>query len=191
MRVVAIGGEPATGKTTLVRSVIEKLGSCRPFSSKGEKTTIRGLQFSTAKVMILGIYELGETFAGTDRFSMAVMPDAIRFFRFLSESKDYEGWTILFEGDRLFSETLLRVLAELPLDLRIFVLTAPPEVLEERHRERGDSQSSTWLAGRKTKVDRLAASFPHIQLSALCPESTSQAVQSVLQAARGEMPALN
>ena len=94
MRVVAMIGEPASGKTTLMERFIGSMGDGRKFKYK----KLRGIDFSSSKIIVLGEYFTG-TFAGTDRLSMAVQPDVESFIR--KAKRKYPEYTIVFEGDRL------------------------------------------------------------------------------------------
>ena len=82
MKVIAIGGEPGTGKTTLMWKLIEQL---KPEPKFSEFKLVPYHQKDN--VYILGKYEEGETFAGTDRMSMSVQPEAIKFLATLPNSK--------------------------------------------------------------------------------------------------------
>ena len=69
-KIVAVGGQPGTGKTTLFRKYME---------SKSWKTVepaklVSAMYNEELDLYILGKYQEGETFAGTDRLSMAVQP---------------------------------------------------------------------------------------------------------------------
>jgi ABC-type multidrug transport system ATPase subunit len=75
MKVIAIGGEPGTGKTTLMRHLITRLG---PFE-KHYKDFSLVPYLSSGEVCILGKYQDGETFAGTDRMSMSCQVNVCDF----------------------------------------------------------------------------------------------------------------
>ena len=94
-RILALGGKPATGKTTLLRDVIN---TYKPYI-KFNFGLVRGMYFSKHSLYIIGIYDKS-VFSGTDKLSMAVQPDFIRFCSKITDGK------ILFEGDRLLTKTL-------------------------------------------------------------------------------------
>jgi len=91
MKCVAIGGVPATGKTTLMTNIINLLQPTKQFKFG----LLRG--YIKENVSILGVYKIGDVFGGTDKLSMAVQ-------------KDYETYIdkvimdCIFEGDRLFTK---------------------------------------------------------------------------------------
>ena len=73
MKCVAIGGEPATGKTTLVKEILKdqqmqdyKFG------------LLRGHLLESLNLLVLGIYN-NDTFCGTDKLSMAVNSHFLKF----------------------------------------------------------------------------------------------------------------
>lgn len=152
MKLIGIVGEPATGKTTLVRAVLKRLGNeYTPFKYR----LVYGRQYPSG-LFVLGIYRDGEMFGGTDRLSMAVQPDAIRFLK-----KVPDHATVLFEGDRLTRAGFLRAAGE---GLLLFVLEASPSEKEKRHRQRADSQKPTFHRSRATLVQRIASDFPSQRL---------------------------
>jgi uridine kinase len=144
MKVVAIGGNPGSGKTTLMKRILNhyqlepKYESYKlvPYLQKGN-------------VYVLGKYEDGEVFAGTDRMSMAVQPEAIKFLSTLSANS-----VVLYEGDRLFTASFLEDCVD-KYDLSIIHLATTEDVREERYKERGSNQNETWLAGRESKINNI------------------------------------
>jgi len=95
-------------------------------------------------ILVVGKYEQEQVFAGTDRLSMAVQPD----FDIVLESRQYN---LMFEGDRLFIEKNLQKLCE-QYDTRIIMLSASENELRQRHAQRADDQSDTFLKSRQTKI---------------------------------------
>jgi len=67
MKVIAIGGEPGSGKSTLMKEIISKYNWLKVYD---EVKLVPYLQYDCN--YILGKYDDGETFSGTDRMSMAV-----------------------------------------------------------------------------------------------------------------------
>lgn len=158
-QVIGIGGLPATGKTSLMREIIARCGP----SYDWQFNLLRGHTYDALPVTVLGIYDDGQTFAGTDRLSMAVLRDARRYVWHYSRDAGMRLHTILFEGDRLFTHKFVAGIRSLPsVDLKLYMLKAQPDVLAARHAAR-DRQGESWLAGRKTKLANLCQSFPDIQ----------------------------
>jgi hypothetical protein len=70
-KVIAIGGEPATGKTYLVRALIPALGPSHDF----KYGLIQGTFHPCTGTYIVGKYKEGDVFAGTDKLSMSAQKD--------------------------------------------------------------------------------------------------------------------
>jgi len=148
-KLIAVGGSPGTGKTTLFRKFMEDYN----WVTVEPKKMLPALYCEELDLYVLGKYEDGETFAGTDRLSMAVQPVATEFVK---ETKS----NILFEGDRIFNQSFLEMCMELPnTDLQVVFLKVPKPLLEQRYKDRGSEQSETFLKGRETKYSNLLSNF--------------------------------
>ena len=148
-KLIAVGGSPGTGKTTLFRKFMEnkKWIECEPAK------LISAMYNEELDLYILGKYQEGETFAGTDRLSMAVQPEIHKWL-------ETNNCNILFEGDRIFNQSFLEFAMGLPnTDLQIVMLNAPKSVLEQRYKDRGSDQSEQFLRGRETKYNNLLSNF--------------------------------
>jgi hypothetical protein len=112
---------------------------------------------------ILGKYvNDGNVFQGTDRLSMAVQPDADKFFSSLAYEMNVENESInvIFEGDRLFNGKMLDSLASMiPNDLKILILTVKDSTLDQRHIDRKDDQDDKFKNSRKTKISNIMSSL--------------------------------
>lgn len=147
-KIIAVGGSPGTGKTTLFRKFMERY----EWEKVEPKKMLPALYCKELDLYVLGKYEEGETFAGTDRLSMAVQPIATEFVKETASN-------ILFEGDRIFNQSFLEMCMGLPADLQVVFLKAPKEVLQQRYQDRGSDQSETFLKGRETKYSNLLSNF--------------------------------
>ena len=144
-KILAVIGRPGTGKTTLFREFIKT----NEWERKELVKLVPSLYNETLDLHILGKYEDGEVFAGTDKMSMAVMPAAIDFVMSTTSN-------IIFEGDRLTSSKFFNFLSELPdTEFKILVVTTDENILAERYNERNSDQSEVFLKGRATKISNI------------------------------------
>ena len=147
-KLIAVGGSPGTGKTTLFRKFMEKF----EWEKVEPKKLLPALYCKELDLYILGKYEDGETFAGTDKLSMAVQPVATEFVKETTSN-------VLFEVDRIFNQSFLEMCMGLPADLQVVFLKVPEATLKERYAERGSDQSEQFLKGRATKYSNLLSNF--------------------------------
>jgi hypothetical protein len=146
---VGIIGEPATGKTTVMREVLKRLGDDYTLF---KYRLVVGRQYAKRGLYVLGIYHDDELFGGTDRLSMAVQPDAIRFL-----SKVPDKATILFEGDRLTRAGFFQAAGD---RLTLFLIETSAPEKSRRHTARHDTQPEQFHRSRATLIDRIAHTFP-------------------------------
>ena len=147
MTVIAVIGQPTSGKTKLLKDIISELGvsqNCEPlplFKCQKHKD-----------ILIIGRYPENETFGGTDRLSYGTIS---KFQEFINEQvKHYRH--IIFEGDRFTNNV------EWLLDnhnAKCYLLTVDEEEEKRRHESRGDTQNEKWLQGRRTQMNNLQKNF--------------------------------
>ena len=148
-KIIAVGGQPGTGKTTLFRAFMEG----HNWEKVEPKKMLPALYCKELDLYILGKYEDGETFAGTDRLSMAVQPVATEFVKETTSN-------VLFEGDRIFNQSFLEMAMGLKdVELQVVYLKVPEDMLKQRYADRGSDQSETFLKGRATKYSNLLSNF--------------------------------
>ena len=148
-KLIAVGGQPGTGKTTLFRKFMEG----KTWIEVEPAKLVSAMYNEEMDLYILGKYQEGETFAGTDRLSMAVQPEMQKWIQ-------THNCNILFEGDRIFNQSFLELCMGLTnVDLQVVYLKAPKEILEARYKDRGSDQSEQFLKGRETKYSNILANF--------------------------------
>lgn len=148
-KIIAVGGVPGTGKTTLFRKYMED----KQWVETAPAKLVTAMYNVDKDLYILGKYDDGETFAGTDRLSMAVQPP-------LQEWIASHNCNILFEGDRVFNQSFLEFCMGLPnTELQVVYLKAPKDLLEQRYKDRGSDQSEQFLRGRETKYSNILSNF--------------------------------
>ena len=108
-KLIAVGGQPGTGKTTLFRKFMEG----KTWIEVEPAKLVSAMYNVEMDLYILGKYQEGETFAGTDRLSMAVQPELQKWIQ-------THNCNILFEGDRVFNQSFLEFAMGLPnTDLQV------------------------------------------------------------------------
>jgi hypothetical protein len=158
VRILALIGVPGTGKTFLMRRLIQALGGIRATDRDG-LCNFHLVGEADAEVMVLGKYEEGDIFGGTDKLSMAAQADAESLVK---EALSEGVKALTFEGDRLGNESFFEHCSKVG-ELRVVVIKIEPELLRQRRENRsfevGKEQNATWLQGRETKVSNLEKTF--------------------------------
>lgn len=149
MKIIFIIGEPGSGKTTLMRRFMEEVGGFEPHFKEYPLIDYH----RSGDIFVLGKYEEGELFAGTDRLSMACQPNAVKF---LSELRDES--VVLIEGDRLGNRSFIEDCFSKYPTLIVYLKTSS-DTREQRFSERGSDQNEQFLRSRETKLKNLRSNF--------------------------------
>jgi adenylate kinase family enzyme len=149
MILLCVFGAPGCGKTTVMRELKKSLGLFWTQVKSGQVVWEQSGDYA-----ILGKYDEGDTFAGTDKLSMSCQPHVVKW---LSESNgDYKA--VLLEGDRLCCQSFFEEAAAIKgvklVPVMLCCLTS--KELDRRRTERGSNQDPTWLKGRMSKIRNLA-----------------------------------
>tara|TARA_R100000654_G_scaffold15890_1_gene33696 strand:+ start:484 stop:936 length:453 start_codon:yes stop_codon:yes gene_type:complete len=129
---------------------------------------VRALYNAERNLYIIGIYD-NSTFSGTDKLSMAVQPDFINF-------TNKTGATILFEGDRLFNQSLFD-----KVNCEKIVIQTTDETKEARHKKRNDSQSEQFKKSKKTKIQNILQNNSVTILNNDAQEEHNAALKHIIQ----------
>lgn len=143
-KVTVIIGEPATGKSTIMKNLIINHGPWK------YDPTIKYIpcHWQTPDKCIIGRYDdMDHQFPGTDRMSMACQQYAINFI------SDHSNTNFILEGDRLGNKMFLWALRDMGIDLWVLRIWLRPELLSVRRQER--DQSEKFLKSRTTKINNL------------------------------------
>lgn len=148
MRLVYLIGDPGVGKTTLMRGLIDRLATT---TSLREAPIAHEVLWQAGTLVGAHLGRPRDWFGGTDALAMSIQPVA-------------EGWLaghpfplVLGEGDRLGNGKFFQAMRTAGVDLVVVHAHCPADVAEARRTERGSRYHDAWLAGRLTKVTRLAA----------------------------------
>lgn len=151
IRFVMLVGEPATGKSTLIRELM----GCLATDWELRTPTYVPHHFSpTLQTMVLGRYDDKlQKYPGTDRMSMAAQPHVLSYVRSAIDS----GYCsrVLCEGDRLGNRSMIMALKAMPLDLRVIRMCVDPDVLARRRASERFDQNGKFWASRFTKLENM------------------------------------
>ena len=148
-KIVAVGGVPGTGKTTLFRKFMESL----TWENQEPEKLVSAMYNKEHDLYVLGKYEEGQVFAGTDRLSMACQPMVEKFITNTTSN-------VLYEGDRIFNQSFLEFCMILPeTKLEVIYLKTAQDTLSQRYTDRGSDQSEIFLKGRATKYNNILCNF--------------------------------
>ena len=78
----------------------------------------------------------------------------------LSDIKNKEFKHLLIEGDRLFKPSFIKECYNVTNNVRVIILKVGEMTLKNRHKQRGDNQSESWLRAKKTTVNNIKETFP-------------------------------
>ncbi len=149
-KIIGIGGESATGKSTLLKSLVETLGP----ASDWHRGTLSGPWYPEAQVMVLGA-------GGGVRYQA----HAQLFLQVLPAMAEYRDLVVLFEGAPLFNISFLtyckvKIASTVPSTL-VYALETSEATLDYRRRQRGDKQTRRCLRERAAKIKAILKDFPH------------------------------
>lgn len=162
MKVIVIGGYPGSGKSTIVKEMLSKLvddfGHIFTMHKYGKLVPY----MASDSLIVLGTYSPGQQFPGTDRMAMNAQPEVQQFLLDYAEMLYEEGEPeriVLYEGDRLFNTKMLNFIKASHMNLRLCIVQAAQQYVEERRQARS-VQNESWRKGRQTKVDKIALQYP-------------------------------
>ncbi len=134
MKVILLVGEAGTGKTWVMKKLIELF----ELEHLGKVGMILFHRDETKDVFVLGKYD-GSTFEGSDKLSMAVMRDLPEFVKYATVAR-----FVICEGDRFMNST--------------FIEGAKPYIIKivgdgaEGRKKRGSNQTERQLKTIATRV---------------------------------------
>jgi len=149
-------GVPGTGKTTLVRGILEGFRKVEEDEMVADGM-VKYHKFAKQKTLVLGIYD-DSTFAGTDRLSKGCGP---KFREWLvSNCEKYEGWSLILEGERFMNHKTMPSLFEQE-SMKLVCLKVSEEELVRRREARNNTQNEKWLKGMTTRVANICDNYCH------------------------------
>jgi dephospho-CoA kinase len=157
MKALAIIGVPGTGKTTLVKEFIKR--SSDDWEIVNPAPQVFSTYSKKMNLHVLGKYEEGEIYAGTDKLGLSCQPHIQKWLSELEETN------VLLEGDRLSNGSFFDFLIEKTKEnTEIYVLETSKEELIQRYLKRGSNQSTTFIKGRETKVSNISGNITYMDI---------------------------
>lgn len=155
MKIIGLIGEPAAGKSTIMRAFTTTL--------KGEGTVKKeGLvvytEYPEDKVFVAGIYDEA-VFSGTDRTAKSCGP---KYREWLSNKKSdpyYEDWSFFWEGERFSNSKFFDFFFNECSEVSVYYLEADEQTLSERNAARSN-QNASWRKGMATRMRNLRELYP-------------------------------
>lgn len=139
-RIIAIGGEKQTGKSTLAKSLLADFftGTTKTFTYG----LLKGYVSYENRLVVIGWYQGGENLPGSDGLSRDVISDALMFIEnFENLFQHADQMTVFLEGSRLFNGLFLSACRKHCPDTRLFILKTTREILHERQAGKKFSQN--------------------------------------------------
>lgn len=144
-KVTLIIGEPATGKTTLMRQVLS-----RGAWIFNKPKWVPHHRTPDGSVIIGDYSDRTQLYAGTDRLSMSVQPHARKWIR------ESGAMRFLMEGDRLGNMKFILELMRDGHDVKVIRLMADSQTRMIRAAAQGRSQGERFLTSRMTKLSNMS-----------------------------------
>jgi hypothetical protein len=157
MKIFYYIGQPGTGKTTLMRGILNNLreNETDEFIKEGLVTYHK---FLKQKTIVLGRYDEG-TFAGTDTWSKGVGPKFREWL--LGATEEFPDWIIYGEGERLSNGPNMDAMFQENIGMNLICLQVSEEELERRRAARNNTQNESWMKGMRTRIENLCKKYPH------------------------------
>lgn len=152
MRATIIVGEPCTGKSTIMKALLE----AGDFHYRKDQGLPRH-EDPLDSTVVFGRYDEPHQFPGTDRLSMGIKPIA------MEHAHDYghRGWHVVWEGARLGHGKTIDDMLRMGFDVRLGVtIVDGPELMARRALER--NQPEKMLKAQGTAVRNLVERYAPI-----------------------------
>lgn len=156
LEVIAVGGPPAVGKSSLMEEVLDATSDVRFNGNKFKWGELVGSFYTDDELLVFGRYDGSKDFEGTDVLSMSANNHAKQFTKMAVNLERFN--TAIFEGDRLFNDPYLEMCREHPeIELTAIVLQASTEELDRRHDARDDDHDDQWKTGMRSQYENYAS----------------------------------
>jgi adenylate kinase family enzyme len=155
MKIIGLIGEPAAGKSTVMKKLIGGLGVSKIIKEGLIVYTI----YPFDKVKVAGKYEEGVTFCGTDTLSKGCGPKYREWLKNVDANPYFDDYTFYFEGERFSNSKFFDFFYSECKDVTVYYLEADENVLNERNSARSN-QNDSWRKGMRTRMLNLKNNYP-------------------------------
>jgi hypothetical protein len=158
MKIIGVIGEPAAGKSTVMRNFISGLSG----GVVEKEGLVTYTNFPDFKVIVAGIYD-EQIFSGTDRLSKSCGPKYREWLTMKNSDPEFNMWTFYWEGERFSNNKFFDFFFKECVEIRVYYLTAEEETLNLRNTNRSN-QNPTWRKGMKTRMENLRDKYRLIEV---------------------------
>jgi hypothetical protein len=155
MKIVGLCGEPASGKSTIMRAFISNLKDTGTVKKEG---LVVYTEYPEEKVFVAGIYD-DAVFSGTDRTAKSCGPKYREWLDAKNADPAYDDWEFYWEGERFSNSKFFDFFYGGCPDVTTYFLEADPQLLDERNASRSN-QNPSWRKGMATRMRNLREGYP-------------------------------
>ncbi len=155
MKIIGLCGEPASGKSTIMRALISRLQGEGTLKKEG---LVVYTEYPEDKVFVAGIYDEA-VFSGTDRTAKSCGPKYREWLDAKNADPEYDSWTFYWEGERFSNSKFFDFFYVGCPDVTTYFLEADPQLLDERNASRSN-QNPSWRKGMATRMRNLREGYP-------------------------------
>lgn len=155
MKITILAGEPGSGKTTVFRNLIAKLGE----GTIKKEGLVVYTEYPEDKVFIAGKYEEGAVFAGSDATAKSCGPKYREWLLAKVNDPEYSNWRFYAEGERFSNSKFFDFFVNECPEVHLYLLTADEKTLASRNVARS-GQNDTWRKGMATRMRNLRNNYP-------------------------------
>ena len=154
MKITMLAGEPASGKSTVMREFISRLGE----GTVKKEGLVVYTEYPDDKVFIAGKYEEGAVFSGTDATTKSCGPKYREWLFNKINDVEYFDWRFYAEGERFSNSKFFDFFVNECPDITLYLLEADETTLNERNASRSN-QNPVWRKGMATRMRNLRENY--------------------------------
>lgn len=155
MKIIGLIGEPAAGKSTVMKNFISGLGD----GSIIKEGLVVYTVYPEHRVVVAGKYEEGVTFCGTDTLSKGCGPKYREWIANKNANPEWNDYTFYWEGERFSNSKFFDFFHSDCKDVTTYYLEADEDTLNVRNASRSN-QNDSWRKGMRTRMHNLRKNYP-------------------------------